>query len=198
MVTIDFAQKLVRVLELQLLKQANYQPPVAGFEMVLLMPIDPNSWSDQRTLLLSVAGFERLSRWELTYQFLRALREGLTEEEYLSIFNLDFIEPEAPLVQRVQAYIAPLADGAHEVSIGLIGGVSPQFITVIKSTILEQLQVGKRYLAEPNFGYGEIIGVLTKIEPEQHDIWLHFDTADGERTCTYTDLVSLKKLSAIS
>ena len=198
MVTVDFYQKLARRLELYLLRQANYQLPIKGYDLILLLPIAPDSWDDKKTLLVSAEALATVPRWDATHEILLSLRQGLTDEEYLSIYNVDLIESSAYVVQQIKRYMARREDGEIEAPISLIGGVTNQTVTVIKSTILEQLQLGGRYLAEPNYGHGEITGVLTNIEPEQDDIWLHFDTVDGERTCTYTDLVSLKSLSAIS
>ena len=198
MVTVDFYQKLARRLELYLLRLANYQLPMNGFDLILLLPIAPDSWDDKKTLLVSAKALATVPRWDATYEILSLLRQGLNDEEYLSIYNVDLIEPSAYIVQQVKRYVDRREDGEIDAPISLIGGVTNQTITAIKSTILEQLQIGGRYLAEPVYGHGEIIGVLTKIEPVQDDVWLRFDTVDGERTCTYTDLVGLKSLSVTS
>lgn len=196
MVTVDFYQKLTRRLELFLLHQASYQLPTHGFDLILLLPIAPDSWDDKKTLLVSADALTNIPRWDATYAILSSLRQGLSDEDYLSIYNVDLIEPSAYLVQQIKRYMARREDGEAEIPISLIGGATNQTITAIKSTVLEQLQVGRHYRVE--LTHGEVAGVLTKIEPEQHDVWLHFAAADGEKTCAYSDLVSLEILSVIN
>lgn len=192
MVTVDFSQKLVRQLELYLLQQANYVLPINGYDLILLLPIAPDSWSDKRTLLLSSLVLSKATRWDATYAILSLLRQGLTQEEYLSIYNVDLIEPTAYTVQQIKRYIARREDGEIEAPISLIGGVTNQIVTAIKSTILEKLALGQAYqveLLEATFD-----GQLVSIGPQHDDVVMVFDTETGRRSCLFSELVQLQPL----
>lgn len=195
MVTIDFSQKLVRRLEIHLLSLADYQLPIKGYDLILLLPIAPDSWSEKRTLLLSAASLLAAPRWDATYGVLSALRAGLDDEEYLSIYNVDLIEPSAFAVQRVKHYLADREDGESEAPIALIGGVTNQTVTAVKSTVLEKLVFQQNY--EVTLGDARVFrGKFLKFLPTDQDVSLVFDADGDQRECFYSEISRLSLVPA--
>ena len=193
MVTIDFSQKLVRCLELYLLKRANFKLPVRGYDLILLLPIAPDSWSEKRTLLVSASDLLAVPRWDATYELLAALRAGLSDDEYLFISNVDLIEPSACVVQQVKRYVANREEGEVDAPISLIGGVTNQIITAINSTVLDELALSRSY--DVALADGVISGELTALRPNDNasDAELSFSTASGPATCLFSSIVRLKR-----
>lgn len=199
MVTTDFSQKLTRHLELYLWQLNGFSLPVCGYDLLLLLPISPDSWSDKRTLLLSSSALFKQSRWETTHGILAALRNSLEEDEYLSLFNVDLIEPTAYVVQQVKRYVKSRADGEIEAPISLIGGVTNQFITAIKSTVLDKLALNQSYevklLHEAAFE-GEITS-LSPLNNDHSDVQLVCRAAGKERSFLYSALEQLNRIAGV-
>lgn len=190
MVTLDFSQKVVRRLELYLLELAAYQLPVAGYDLIMLLPVAPDFWNDQRTLLVSAPAFVDKPLLEVLGGLIGTLRGGLNDEEYLTIYNVDVIDPAEAVVQRVQQYLKKREEGETEASVSLIGGTTNQTLTAIKSTVLEKLTLGQAYrveLLEATFD-----GQLVSIGPQSNDAVMVFDTETGHRNCLFSELVQLQ------
>ncbi len=193
MVTLDFSQKVVRRLELYLLELAAYQLPVAGYDLILLLPVAPDFWNDQRTLLVSAPAFVGKPLLEVLGGLIGTLRGGISDEEYLTIYNIDVIDPAEAVVQRVQQYLKKRDEGETEASVSLIGGTTNQTLTAIKSTVLEELAREQPYrveLLEATFD-----GRLVSIGPQGNDAVLVFDTETGPRNCLFSELVQLHSAS---
>ena len=192
MVTIDFSCKLIRSLEAHLLKLGQYQLPAPGYDLVMLLPIAPNDWSGYRTLLVSAAAFSDDGRWDNTRGLLGALRESLTDDEYISIYNVDVIEPTAEVVQQAHRYLSRQeADGEYDAPISLIGGVTNQSITLIKSTVLPKLVPGQQRVV--GLLDGETFqGALVKAAEHENRARLLFHTSEGERWVDFADVKELR------
>lgn len=189
MVTINFSQKLVRHLELYLWQANDFKLPASGYDLVLLLPISPDSWSDKQTLLLSASSLFRQSRWDTTYGVLKTLRAGLGDEDYLSIFNVDIIEPDAYVVQQVKRYVANQFDGEISAPISLIGGTTNQLITIIKSTILDSLKLNRTFKVKTldTIFNGELQAIIP-INNSNINVRFRFKTQSGEQECLYSDI----------
>lgn len=190
MVATDFSQKVVRRLEFYLLELAAYQLPVSGYDLIMLLPIEPDNWSSKRTLLVSAKALAGKPRSEAILGLILALRGGLNDEEYLTIYNVDVIDPAEAVVQRVQQYLKKREEGETEASVSLIGGTTNQTLTAIKSTVLEKLTLGQAYrveLLEATFD-----GQLVSIGPQSDDAVMVFNTETGHRNFLFSELVQLQ------
>ncbi|RZK22346.1 MAG: hypothetical protein EOO56_08870 [Hymenobacter sp.] len=192
MVTVNFSHKLIRHLELYLWQANNFKLPASGYDLVLLLPVSPDIWSDKQTLLLSASSLFRQSRWDTTYGILKTLRASLNDEDYLSIFNVDIIEPDAYIVQQVKRYTANQFDGEINAPISLIGGVTNQSITAIKSTTLDKLKLNCSYsIRTLNNNFSGILQSIIPIGNNTVDVQLHFKIQKGEYDCLYSDIEQL-------
>ena len=198
MVALDFYQKLTRHLELYLMQQANFKLPVKGYDLIALLPVSPDYMYDEKhTLLVSASQLNNISRRTGIYGLLSNLRSGLLAEDYSTIFNVDLIETNSNLVKRVNAHFAQSEDRIYELPISFIGGVTNQSITVIKSTVLPQLQHQESYEIGLTYA-GSFQGKLESIDPMEHDAGLLFSTPEGQRYCTFTDIERLKHIPPIT
>ena len=192
MVTIDFSCKLIRSLEAHLLKLGQYQLPTAGYDLVMLLPIAPNDWSGYRALLVSAAAFAGDARWGTTRDLLGALRESMTDDEYISIYNVDVIEPTAEVVQQVRRYLSRQdADGEYDAPISLIGGVTNQTVTLIKSTVLPKLVPGQQRSVSLLSGES-FRGTLVQGAEREGRAQLLFHTPEDER---WVDFATIERVS---
>ncbi|RZJ93078.1 MAG: hypothetical protein EOO60_06070 [Hymenobacter sp.] len=182
---------MTRLLELYLLKQASKKLPISNYLLIGLMPISPDYSSDYQTLLLSPPATSMISRWDMTYDLLTFLQKGLSQEQYQEIYNINLLEPESTAVQRLKNWEPSREDDVFPVPISIIGGVTPQYITIIRSSVLQHLnyhQPLKVYLVN-----GEIIdGKLIAIEEYVDDSILRFESVEGERTCSFLDIAKVR------
>lgn len=194
MVAIDFHLKLTRQLELYLLQQANFQLPVAGYALIALLPVNADSYDDNRTLLVSAASLDALPRRAALHGLLTQLLSGLSFEEYSSIFNVEIIDSKADIVAKLSAsQLYPhLTDGEFEVSIQRIGGVTNQLITVIRSRILAYLSTNESWTFELTDG-SKILGEIRQIVPLEQDATVIVRTANGTHHINFADVKELRR-----
>lgn len=192
MVTVDYYQKLTRLLELYLLKQTSSKLPGVGYKLIALMPVDPNSWVDQQTLLLSLPELATKSRRQLIHNLFVLLKQGLSEEEYLAIYNIDLISEDSFPVKRLSDWEPQRTDTILSIPISVIGGVSSQTITVIRSKTLEKLTYSTPISVYHR--HGEVIeGTMVKIEQTEADAQLTFETEAGFQNCLFTEIERVKE-----
>jgi hypothetical protein len=193
MVTIDYHQKLTRLLELYLLKQTISELPTTGYRLIALMPIDPNSWIDRQTLLLCFPKSIEKSKKQLIHDLFTLLKGGLPEEDYLSTYNIDLLQEDSFAVKRLNSWEPQYVDKVLSVPISVIGGVTSQTITVIRSNILEKLAYHK--LMHFRLNNGRIIeGKITEIYPSESDARLTFETNEGWQNCLFTEIIHVSEL----
>lgn len=192
MVTLDFYQKLARQLELYLIQKANFVLPVAGYDLIVLLPVNAYSYDEKRTLLVSAASLDNVPLKTGLLGVLTKLRDGLSFEEYSSIFNVDIIESSAQVVQQLNASrLNPqFTDGDFEAPIQRIGGVTNQMITVIRSTVLNRLVPGEALSINLIDG-STMHGVIKHIKPLRDDAEVFVQTSDGLSSCLFTNLKEL-------
>lgn len=191
MVTIDYFQKLTRLLELYLLKQSNGNLPIVGYKLIALIPVDPNSWVDRQTLLLSLPSLFDKSKREITRDLFHLLKQGLLDEEYLAIYNIDFLGEDSFSVERLNDWERSRLAGLFTAPISIIGGVSTQTITIIRSSILSRLvyyQPIRVALIDGRMISGKLIANLSLTET---DVELTFETNGGSQTCWFTEIADI-------
>lgn len=191
MVALDSYQKLTRLLELYLLKQAGDSVPIPGYVLIAFIPVDPNSWVNRQTLLLSLPEVRETSQRAILRSLFVLLKQGLSEEDYLEIYNIDLIEANSFPVQRLNAWQPQRMDGIFSVPINLIGEVTAQTVTVIRSSILGKLTYYTPLRVELVDG-DRFTGKLASIQYSEHDAQLDFETELGVRSCNYTTIVQVQ------
>lgn len=191
MVALNSYQKLTRLLELYLLKQAGDRVPVPSYVLIAFMPVDPNSWVNRQTLLLSLPKTVGMSQRAILRSLFLLLKQGLPEEDYLEIYNIDLLDTDSFPVQRLNAWQPQRTNGVFEVPIHIIGGVTSQTVTVIRSNLLEKLIYYSPLRIELTDGE-HFVGKLTHIHYSETDAQLIFETAEGTRPCDYTTIAQVK------
>lgn len=187
MVAISY-QKLTRLLELYLLKQAQGRLPTSSYALMALMPVDSNAWLDRQTLFVSSSTLADKSRRSVTHDLFVLLKQGLSEEQYLEIYNIDLLDTNSYPVQRLNAWEPQRTDNILSVPISVIGGVSSQTMTVIRSSVLENLSYHTSLQIRVTNG-ASFRGKLLSIQQTDTDAKLDFETDTGPHSCLFTDIV---------
>lgn len=191
MVAIDSYQKLTRLLELYLLKRAENKLPVSGYLLIELTPVSPDYSVDYQTLVLSPPAVSMISRWDLTYDLLTFLQKGLSQEQYQEIYNINLLEPDSTVVQRLRNWEPRRKDDVFPVPIRVVGGHTSEYVTVIRSSVLEQLTYYQPL--EVHLTTGRIItGKLVGIEGFVDNSTLRFESNEGEQICSFLDIVRIQ------
>jgi len=132
-----------------------------------------------------------ISRWDLTYDLLTFLQKGLSQEQYQEIYNINLLEPDSTVVQRLRNWEPRRKDDVFPVPIRVVGGHTSEYVTVIRSSVLEQLTYYQPLGVHLTTGR-IITGKLVGIEGFVDNSTLRFESNEGEQICSFLDIVRIQ------
>ena len=195
MVTIAFHQKILRNLEMYLIKESNFQLTGVGYDLVLFIPTDYHSFDGRNVLVVSAKPLDDKREKNVVQDILVSFKSILSFEEFSFISSLKIINSNALLVKNLN-FSFPFqkwSEVEYEINT-TIGGVTLQNARLVRSSVLPNLIPGKISSIELSSGKiitGEVIGIDSHFqlsvlaEPG-------LDLSESKQKCLFADIVSVQ------
>ena len=195
MVTIAFHQKILRNLEMYLIKESDYRLTGVGYDLILFIPTDYHSFDGRNMLVVSAKSLDNKREKNVVQDLLVSFKSVLSFEEFSIISSLKIINSNAPLVKNLN-FAFPFqkrADVEYEINT-TVGGVTLQNARLVRSSVLPNLVMGKVCSIELSSGEiirGEITGIdndfQVSVAPESSS-----DLSKIKQKCSFTDILSVQ------
>lgn len=195
MVTIAFQQKLLRTLEMYLLKEKNFSLDGSGYSLILFIPTNYYAFDGRNSLVLSADALNNKRERTVLDDIFTRFKSALSFEEYSLISSVSILHTDSALVKKLNVAF-PFQQGADAEYIlnSNTGDDDLQNARLVRSSVLTNLVQGEPCNIALNDGRsinGNVVGI------DQNYV-VSLNVADGHSgpelvPCFFGDIVAVHR-----
>lgn len=194
MVTLDFHQKLLRNLDMYLLKEKEFSLDGIGYELLLFIPTNYDEFDGKNSLVISAKALDSKRERVALQELFTLLGKALSFEEYSLVSTISVVPTDSELVRKLN-FAFPFQQRADvDYSLNTTAfGEGLQNARLVRTSVLANLVQGKMCSVELNDGR-ELTGKVFGIDQEYQ---LTLENPDGEKrtdSCSFGDIVAVHGL----